>query len=144
MFLGLPYPDLSLFVRIWILSSTRKKVRKTLISSICITFWLLFLKTDVNAPSKSPVISKVTLKKIFFLLASCQPLTKKPGSGSRSVSNVTAPRHWRAPNSWSGGHEVALPMWTGSAHKLKGVKRSGLSTLLNFGVVSYPQHKVVY
>jgi hypothetical protein len=74
MFLGLPDPDPSLFVRIriWILPSTSKK------SKINFYFFILFydffdfllLKTDVNVPSKS-------YQQIFnyFLLASCQPLT---------------------------------------------------------------------
>jgi hypothetical protein len=38
------------------------------------------MKTDVNVPSKSTVISKKT----YFLLLSCQPLTQKAGTGSVS------------------------------------------------------------
>ncbi len=62
------------FVRIRVLPSTSKKVRKTLISNM---LWLLFdffsMKIDVNQP------------KTYFLMAFCQPLTgRKAGSGSGS------------------------------------------------------------
>ncbi len=84
-----------------------KKVRKTLIFT---NLWILFdfssLKNKVNVPSKSN--KKITLIKNLFLLASCQPLTKKAGSGTGSVSqwygsadldpnlyqNVTDPQHY--------------------------------------------------
>ncbi len=78
MFLGLLDPDPSLFVRIRILTSTSKKERKrnTLISTIlCILSDFSSLKTDVNVPSISNKQKK--LLKILFVLASCQPLTKK-------------------------------------------------------------------
>jgi hypothetical protein len=64
------------------------------------------LKTDINVPGYlQKVMSKKTLKKTYFLLASCPPRTKKAGSGSGSVSqwygsadpdpyqNVTDPQH---------------------------------------------------
>jgi hypothetical protein len=67
IFLGLPDLDPSLFVRIRIL-------------------WLLFgflsLKTVVNVPFKSN--KKNNIEKTLIFLASCQPLSKKAGSGSLS------------------------------------------------------------
>ncbi len=48
-------------IRIRILPSTSKKLRKTLISPFFVTsYWLLSLKTDVNVPSKN--IKQKTLK----------------------------------------------------------------------------------
>jgi hypothetical protein len=44
------------------------------------------MKTDVNVPSKSNKqknLEKTTRYRTYFLLASCQPLTKKAGLASR-------------------------------------------------------------
>ncbi len=90
------------------LPSRANKVRKNLISTI---LWLLFdflsMQTHVNVPSKSNKLK--CWKIIYFLLASCQPLTKKKAnSGCGSVSqwyisadpdqdqykNVTDPQHY--------------------------------------------------
>ncbi len=69
-------------VRIWILPSTSKKFRKTLIYNV---LWLLnnlnllSLKTYGNVPT----YSKKKAKK-YFLLASPKPVKKRAGSGSAS------------------------------------------------------------
>jgi hypothetical protein len=74
-----------------------KKVRKILISTVFLT---LSLKNDVNVPSKSNKQKNVDIF-FYFLLASCQPLTKKAGSGCQCYGspdpepyqNVTDPEH---------------------------------------------------
>ncbi len=67
-FLGLPDHDPSLFVRIWILTSSSRTVRKNLIYTI---LWLLHdflsLKTDVNVPSKSNKKKNFWKENLFFV-----------------------------------------------------------------------------
>jgi hypothetical protein len=48
------------------------------------------MKTDVNLPSKNNTERNFE-KNTYFLLASCQQLTKKAGSGSESVSGPISP-----------------------------------------------------
>jgi hypothetical protein len=89
------------FVRIGILLSTSKKLEKSLFLLFC-DFFLLFSYENL-CKSTFKVISKKNFeKKNLFLLASCQPVTKKVVTGSGSVSqwsgsvpyqNVTDPQH---------------------------------------------------
>ncbi len=94
MCMGLPDPNPSIFLRIQILLSMRKKVRKALISTI---FWLLFyflsLKTDVNVPYLQKLISKIIRKKPYFLLAS-------------------SPRKKQDPNPWYGSTDQRIRIRT--------------------------------
>ncbi len=85
MLLGLPDPDPSLFVRIRILPSTSKTVSKNL--DFFTVLWRLFdflaLKTKINVPSKRNKQNNSEF--FFFLLVSCQPLTRiMKGSAVRS------------------------------------------------------------
>jgi hypothetical protein len=74
------------FVRIQILS-TRKQVRKTLVSTILwLHFYFLSLRFDINVPLKK----QLAAKKLF--LQTCQSMTKKAGSESWSISRCTDPR----------------------------------------------------
>jgi hypothetical protein len=90
MFLGCPDPSLFCTDPD---PSASKKGKKTLISTISwrLPFDFLFLKTDVNVPSKR--IRKKNLEKTYFLLASCPPLTKerirKSVEGIRGSWSVT-------------------------------------------------------
>jgi hypothetical protein len=75
-FLGLPDPDPSLFVRIririWILTSSSKKSKKILISTVLFLLYdFLSFKNYVNVPSKSN--KQRILEKNLFLLASWKP-----------------------------------------------------------------------
>ncbi len=67
-----------------------KIIRKTLIpSALWLLFDFLYLKNDVNVPSKSN--KKNFFQKIIFLLASWRSMTKITGSASKSGSE---PRSW--------------------------------------------------
>jgi hypothetical protein len=72
MFLGLQGPNPSLFVRIRIFPSSRKKVIKALISTFVTSLWLFFFE-DVNVSLKSKKQKNFTSRK---------PLTKRAGFGS--------------------------------------------------------------
>ncbi len=94
-------PDQSLFVRIQLLPSSSKKVRKNLISSIVYHNDFLSLKTAVNVPSKSTAIGKKTKKEKLKFVGILKTNNERAGSGSVSVSqcpdshqNVTDPQHW--------------------------------------------------
>ncbi len=81
-----------------------EKLRKTLISTVLWLLNLLSLKTDVNVPLVSTVISKKTWGKSYFLLATWKSLKRSAGSGSviqwygsaypDPYQNVTDPEHW--------------------------------------------------
>jgi hypothetical protein len=76
MFLGLPDPYPSI---------NKQKGRKTLISYILPSFYFLFKKTNVN--NNIPTgYKKYRIQQKKNLSASCQPLTKKAGSGAGSES----------------------------------------------------------
>ncbi len=81
MFLNLPDPDSLAEIRIWILLSSAKIVKKTFNPSV---LWLLYdrlsLKNDVNVPSKSKKQKKNV--KIFFLLTSQQVPDPDPNPDS--------------------------------------------------------------
>ncbi len=63
MFLGFPHLDPSLFVRIRILPSTSKKVKRNLIyNNLLLLYDFLLLKTDVNVPSKKEFKKKLMKK----------------------------------------------------------------------------------
>jgi hypothetical protein len=79
MFLGQPYPDPPLFGQIRIFPSTRNEVRNLDFYYFFSSFLLLSLNKDVSVPSSNK--QKNFEKKTCCLLASCQPLTKKTGTG---------------------------------------------------------------
>ncbi len=73
-------------VRIRILSSTSKKCKKNLLFLLFYISFRLFIYENWCKCTKKE-ISKIW-KKTYFLLTSCQPLTKKAGSGSGSGSVI--------------------------------------------------------
>ncbi len=88
-------PDPSLFVQIRILPSTSKKVRKILIPTIfLLLFYLLYLKTDVNVPSKSNTGMQNNLEKKNMSATDeksrmCESVIRIPGSGSVPKCHVS-------------------------------------------------------
>ncbi len=80
MFLDLPDPNSSLFVRIRILWSSSKNSEKNLdFYYLWLLDYLLYLKKDVNVPAKS---NKPKNLETYVLLVSWKKQTKRAGSGS--------------------------------------------------------------
>ncbi len=87
MFLGLSDPDPLLFCMDPDPSNNQaNKVKKNLISTIFFTSFRLFIYESMIPNVRVP--SKKKFKKANFLLASCQHLTQKAGSGSVSQCMV--------------------------------------------------------
>jgi hypothetical protein len=83
-------------LRIWILLSPSKKVRKTLIpTALWLLFWLFIFENDVQVLSKSNT-QKNCLKNLFFVGILGRSMTKKAGSGSASGSGSISQRHGSA------------------------------------------------
>ncbi len=75
------------WIQIRILPSLSKNSKKNLeFLYFGTSFWLFIFKDWCKWTFKYVVISKKTVKKTYILLAPCQPLTKKAGSGSEAGS----------------------------------------------------------
>ncbi len=105
--------NLFILIRIRILPSTSKKMKKSLDFYCFLALYFLSLKNDVNVPSKRN--KHKNLKKKDYFLSASWSLKKRAGSGAGSASgsvsqsyrsedlhqhsdpyqNVTDPEHWQ-------------------------------------------------
>ncbi len=83
------------WIQIRILPSRSKKISETLTSTVFLLLFLIFYLWKVMwiYPKKYRNKQK-KFKKTYLLLAPCQPLTKKAGSGSRSGISKSVVPYW--------------------------------------------------